>query len=63
MLFNFRLCIQNRAHEWLFSSEEGQWMVVESSKAARLVMVTLLLVREHSLKMKSYRLKIFLYLY
>lgn len=32
--------IQNRAHEWLFSSEEGQWAVVESSKAARLVMVT-----------------------
>ncbi|KAJ8755387.1 hypothetical protein K2173_019185 [Erythroxylum novogranatense] len=32
---------KNRAHEWLFSSEEGQWMVVESSKAARLVMVIL----------------------
>uniref|UniRef100_F6GWD0 Methyltransferase type 11 domain-containing protein n=1 Tax=Vitis vinifera TaxID=29760 RepID=F6GWD0_VITVI len=31
---------QTRAHEWLFSSEEGQWMVVESSKAARLIMVT-----------------------
>lgn len=30
-----------RAHEWLFSSEEGQWMVVESSKAARLIMVLL----------------------
>ncbi|XP_026387875.1 methyltransferase-like protein 13 [Papaver somniferum] len=30
-----------RAHEWLFSSEEGQWMVVESSKAARLIMVFL----------------------
>lgn len=30
---------QARAHEWLFSSEEGQWMVVESSKAARLIMV------------------------
>ncbi|XP_058180960.1 uncharacterized protein LOC131299431 isoform X2 [Rhododendron vialii] len=27
-----------RAHEWLFSSEEGQWLVVESSKAARLIM-------------------------
>ncbi|CBI17265.3 unnamed protein product, partial [Vitis vinifera] len=32
---------QTRAHEWLFSSEEGQWMVVESSKAARLIMVLL----------------------
>ncbi|XP_050372239.1 uncharacterized protein LOC126790137 [Argentina anserina] len=32
---------KTRAHEWLFSSEEGQWMVVESSKAARLVMVLL----------------------
>ncbi|KAB1213624.1 Methyltransferase-like protein 13 [Morella rubra] len=30
-----------RAHEWLFSSEEGQWMVVESSNAARLIMVLL----------------------
>ncbi|KAH7833760.1 hypothetical protein Vadar_009400 [Vaccinium darrowii] len=30
-----------RAHEWLFSSEEGQWLVVESSKAARLIMVLL----------------------
>ncbi|OVA06229.1 Methyltransferase type 11 [Macleaya cordata] len=30
-----------RAHEWLFSSEEGQWLVVESSKAARLIMVFL----------------------
>lgn len=30
-----------RAHEWLFSSEEGQWMVVESSKAARLIMILL----------------------
>ncbi|KAM7261401.1 hypothetical protein ACFE04_008768 [Oxalis oulophora] len=29
---------KTRAHEWLFSSEEGQWMVVESSKAARLIM-------------------------
>ncbi|BBG93368.1 S-adenosyl-L-methionine-dependent methyltransferases superfamily protein [Prunus dulcis] len=29
---------KTRAHEWLFSSEEGQWMVVESSTAARLVM-------------------------
>uniref|UniRef100_A0A2P2L382 Methyltransferase-like protein 13 n=1 Tax=Rhizophora mucronata TaxID=61149 RepID=A0A2P2L382_RHIMU len=32
---------KNRAHEWLFSSEEGQWHVVASSKAARLIMVTL----------------------
>ncbi|XP_041006981.1 eEF1A lysine and N-terminal methyltransferase isoform X2 [Juglans microcarpa x Juglans regia] len=32
---------KTRAHEWLFSSEEGQWMVVESSKAARLIMVIL----------------------
>ncbi|CAN6722656.1 unnamed protein product [Malus baccata var. baccata] len=32
---------KTRAHEWLFSSEEGQWMVVESSKAARLVMILL----------------------
>ncbi|KAL9689097.1 hypothetical protein QQ045_033528 [Rhodiola kirilowii] len=30
-----------RAHEWLFSSEEGQWKVVESSKAARLILVLL----------------------
>ncbi|XP_015887230.2 uncharacterized protein LOC107422309 isoform X1 [Ziziphus jujuba] len=30
-----------RAHEWLFSSEEGQWMLVERSKAARLIMVLL----------------------
>ncbi|EOY05203.1 S-adenosyl-L-methionine-dependent methyltransferases superfamily protein, putative [Theobroma cacao] len=29
---------KTRAHEWLFSSEEGQWQVVESSKAARLIM-------------------------
>ncbi|XP_042376681.1 eEF1A lysine and N-terminal methyltransferase-like isoform X2 [Zingiber officinale] len=28
-----------RANEWLFSSEEGQWLIVESSKAARLIMV------------------------
>ncbi|GAV59000.1 Methyltransf_11 domain-containing protein [Cephalotus follicularis] len=32
---------KTRAHEWLFSSEEGQWMVIESSKAARLLMVLL----------------------
>ncbi|CAA0819857.1 S-adenosyl-L-methionine-dependent methyltransferases superfamily protein [Striga hermonthica] len=30
-----------RAHEWLFSSEEGQWLVVVSSKAARLLMILL----------------------
>ncbi|KAF0892711.1 hypothetical protein E2562_017684 [Oryza meyeriana var. granulata] len=30
-----------RAHEWLFASEEGQWHVVESAKAARLIMVFL----------------------
>lgn len=30
-----------RAHEWLFSSEEGQWQVVESAKAGRLIMVFL----------------------
>ncbi|XP_019059755.1 PREDICTED: methyltransferase-like protein 13 isoform X2 [Tarenaya hassleriana] len=30
-----------RAHEWLFCSDEGQWQVVESSKAARLIMVFL----------------------
>lgn len=32
---------KTRVREWLFSSEEGQWMVVESSKAARLIMVLL----------------------
>ncbi|EEF44186.1 S-adenosylmethionine-dependent methyltransferase, putative [Ricinus communis] len=32
---------KTRAHEWLFCSEEGQWMVVESSQAARLIMVIL----------------------
>ncbi|XP_050218891.1 uncharacterized protein LOC126669462 isoform X2 [Mercurialis annua] len=32
---------KTRAHEWLFSSEEGQWMVIESSQAARLIMVIL----------------------
>ncbi|KAM3386577.1 hypothetical protein ACQJBY_009878 [Aegilops geniculata] len=30
-----------RAQEWLFASEEGQWLVVESAKAARLIMVFL----------------------
>ncbi|KAA8548383.1 hypothetical protein F0562_000067 [Nyssa sinensis] len=32
---------KTRAREWLFSSEEGQWLVVDNSKAARLVMVLL----------------------
>lgn len=32
---------KTRAHEWLFTSEEGQWLVVESSKSARLIMVFL----------------------
>ncbi|KAJ7971670.1 methyltransferase-like protein 13 [Quillaja saponaria] len=32
---------KSRAREWLFFSEEGQWMVVKSSKAARLIMVFL----------------------
>ncbi|KAK3142838.1 hypothetical protein QOZ80_4BG0352350 [Eleusine coracana subsp. coracana] len=30
-----------RTQEWLFASEEGQWHVVESAKAARLIMVFL----------------------
>ncbi|KAJ3675714.1 hypothetical protein LUZ60_004756 [Juncus effusus] len=30
-----------RANEWLFTSEEGQWVILESSKAARLIMVFL----------------------
>ncbi|XP_047316426.1 eEF1A lysine and N-terminal methyltransferase [Impatiens glandulifera] len=32
---------KSRSHEWLFASEEGQWMIVISSKAARLIMVFL----------------------
>eukprot|EP00250_Pteridium_aquilinum_P008175 c17737_g1_i1 orf=280-2520(-) len=32
---------KGRRHEWLFSSEEGQWQVVESAKASRLIMVFL----------------------
>ncbi|XP_059632140.1 uncharacterized protein LOC132274819 isoform X2 [Cornus florida] len=32
---------KTRAHEWLFSSEEGQWLIVERSKAARLIMIFL----------------------
>ncbi|KAG4210054.1 hypothetical protein ERO13_A02G020406v2 [Gossypium hirsutum] len=43
--FSFRCGVfivpKTRSHEWLFSSEEGQWQVVESSKAARLIMVLL----------------------
>ncbi|XP_051129561.1 uncharacterized protein LOC127250360 isoform X2 [Andrographis paniculata] len=30
-----------RVHEWLFSSEEGQWLIVANSKAARLVVILL----------------------
>ncbi|KAJ1270570.1 hypothetical protein BS78_06G062200 [Paspalum vaginatum] len=30
-----------RAQEWLFASEEGQWLVVKTAKAARLIMVFL----------------------
>lgn len=32
---------KGRRHEWLFSSVEGQWQVVESAKASRLIMVFL----------------------
>ncbi|KAF8016204.1 hypothetical protein BT93_H1650 [Corymbia citriodora subsp. variegata] len=32
---------KTRAHGWLYSSEEGQWKVVESAEAARLIMVFL----------------------
>ncbi|KAK8937666.1 hypothetical protein KSP40_PGU000553 [Platanthera guangdongensis] len=32
---------KSRACEWLFSSEDGQWQIVESSKSARLIMVFL----------------------
>ncbi|XP_021836682.1 uncharacterized protein [Spinacia oleracea] len=32
---------KDRVREWLFSSEEGQWMVVESAKAARLIIIFL----------------------
>ena len=31
--------MQGRAHEWLFSTEEGQWEIVEAAKAGRLIMV------------------------
>lgn len=39
---------KTRAHEWLFASEEGQWLIVESSKAARLIMVFLDSRHSHS---------------
>ncbi|KZV48453.1 methyltransferase-like protein 13-like [Dorcoceras hygrometricum] len=39
--FGVFLVPKTRAHEWLFSSEEGQWLVVVSSKAARLLMIIL----------------------
>ncbi|GBG81413.1 hypothetical protein CBR_g32089 [Chara braunii] len=32
---------QGREHEWLFSSEEGQWQLVERAGAARLILVVL----------------------
>ncbi|CAK9266746.1 unnamed protein product [Sphagnum jensenii] len=32
---------KGRAHEWLFSSEEGQWQVLESAQAGRLILVML----------------------
>ncbi|XP_024382645.1 uncharacterized protein [Physcomitrium patens] len=32
---------RGRAHEWLFSTEEGQWEIVEAAKASRLIMVML----------------------
>ncbi|KAJ7286625.1 hypothetical protein O6H91_Y326900 [Diphasiastrum complanatum] len=32
---------EGRASEWLFSSEKGQWQVVETAKAGRLIMVFL----------------------
>ncbi|KAG9160071.1 hypothetical protein Leryth_005802 [Lithospermum erythrorhizon] len=39
--FGAFLVPKTRAREWLFSSEEGQWLIVENSKAARLVMIFL----------------------
>ncbi|KAJ6944888.1 hypothetical protein NC651_000042 [Populus alba x Populus x berolinensis] len=36
---SFHCAQKTRAHEWLSTSEEGHWLVVESSKAARLIMV------------------------
>ncbi|XP_047254704.1 uncharacterized protein LOC107841168 isoform X5 [Capsicum annuum] len=35
------IMFQARACEWLFSLEEVQWVVVESSNAARLIMIFL----------------------
>ncbi|CAM6106352.1 unnamed protein product [Calypogeia fissa] len=32
---------KGRAHEWLFSSAEGQWELTESAKAGRLILVSL----------------------
>lgn len=42
MITNEHNFFQARSQEWLFASEEGQWHVVESAKAARLIMVQLL---------------------
>ncbi|KAL0920954.1 hypothetical protein M5K25_007974 [Dendrobium thyrsiflorum] len=39
---------KTRAREWLFSSEDGQWQIVESSKAARLIMVFLNASHSHA---------------
>ncbi|KAL6580734.1 hypothetical protein OROMI_006657 [Orobanche minor] len=39
--FGVFLVPKMRAHEWLFSAEEGQWLIVVSSKAARLVLILL----------------------
>lgn len=43
LLYRYAVFIvpKTRAHEWLFTSEEGQWLIVESSKSARLTMVFL----------------------
>eukprot|EP00897_Mesotaenium_endlicherianum_P005937 jgi/Mesen1/5371/ME000268S04572 len=32
---------QGREHEWLFAAEEGQWQLVESARAARLILIRL----------------------
>ena len=39
--------MQGRRHEWLFSSTEGQWQVVESAKTNRLIMVRSHLIQVH----------------
>ena len=39
MIANENTFFQARAQEWLFAAEEGQGRVVESAKAARLIMV------------------------